>query len=70
MDIAYLVTPFIAWLIAGTIKLGINSWKAKELALSKIGYGGLPSNHAAIVTSMAALIALREGIQHPACESH
>ena len=66
MEIAYLVTPFIAWLIAGTIKLVINSLKAGEFAVSQIGYGGLPSNHTAIVTSMAALIAFREGIHHPA----
>jgi acid phosphatase family membrane protein YuiD len=31
-----------------------------------IGYGGLPSNHSAIVSSIAALIALREGLSHPA----
>jgi acid phosphatase family membrane protein YuiD len=31
-----------------------------------IGYGGSPSNHSAIVSSMAALIALTEGIGHPA----
>ena len=66
MDIAYLVTPFITWLIAGTTKLVINSLKAGKIATSQIGYGGLPSNHSAIVSSMAALIALREGIQHPA----
>ena len=31
-----------------------------------IGYGGLPSNHSAIVSSVATLIALKEGIGHPA----
>ena len=31
-----------------------------------VGYGGLPSNHSAIVSSTAALIALREGMGHPA----
>ena len=31
-----------------------------------IGYGGLPSNHSAIVSSTAALIAFKEGLAHPA----
>jgi len=47
-------------------KFIINSIKAKQFAFDLIGYGGLPSNHNAIVSSMAALIALKEGIGHPA----
>jgi hypothetical protein len=66
MDYSYLLTPFIAWLIAGSLKFAINSLRAGKLAFGLIGYGGLPSNHSAIVSSMAALIALKEGIQHPA----
>ena len=66
MDYAYVLTPFLAWLFAGVSKFLINSIKAKKLAFGLIGYGGLPSNHSAIVSSMAALIALREGIAHPA----
>lgn len=65
-DMAYLLTPFFAWLVAGTAKFSINSIRAKSLAFEQIGYGGLPSNHSAIVSSMAFLIALREGIAHPA----
>jgi acid phosphatase family membrane protein YuiD len=66
MDYAYAVTPFLAWLTAGCLKFLINSLKARRWALGQIGYGGLPSNHSAIVASTAALIALREGIGHPA----
>ena len=66
MSIDYLITPFLAWLVAGISKFLINSLKAKQLAFGLIGYGGLPSNHSAIVTSMAALIAFKEGIGHPA----
>lgn len=62
----YLVTPFAAWLVAGGIKFAINSVRGKQLAFGLIGYGGLPSNHSAIVTSMAALIAMKEGVAHPA----
>ena len=66
MDLAYAVTPFLAWLTAGSLKFIINSLRARRWAFGQIGYGGLPSNHSAIVASTAALIALREGIDHPA----
>lgn len=66
MDYSYAVVPFLAWFVAGISKFLINSIKAKQLAFGLIGYGGLPSNHSAIVSSMAAFIALKEGIEHPA----
>lgn len=62
----YALTPLLAWLVAGGMKFVINSIKARQLAFGQIGYGGLPSNHSAIVSSMAALIAFEEGLDHPA----
>lgn len=66
MDFSYALVPFLAWLAAGTLKFIINSAKAGQWAFGLIGYGGLPSTHSAIVSSTAALVALREGIDHPA----
>ncbi|MBV6325664.1 divergent PAP2 family protein [Duganella violaceipulchra] len=66
MDIAYLVTPLITWITVGPIKFLINSAKARKWAFKLVGNGGFPSNHSAVVSSMATLIALREGIGHPA----
>lgn len=66
MDFSYALTPFLAWLVAGTLKFIINSVKSGQWAFGLIGYGGLPSTHSAIVSSTTALIALREGIDHPA----
>lgn len=66
MEYIYLITPFAAWLVAGITKFTVNSIKAKQLAFGLIGYGGLPSNHSAIVSSMVFLIAFKEGITHPA----
>ena len=66
IDSSYLITPFLAWLIAGILKFIINSIKAKKLALELVGYGGLPSNHSAIVSSTAALIAFNEGFHSAA----
>ncbi len=66
MDYSYALTPPLAWLVAGLLKFAINSVKAGQPAFGLIGYGGLPSNHSAIVSSTAALIAFKEGIGHPA----
>lgn len=66
MDISYIITPFIAWFIAGSSKFAINSMKAKSAAFKQIGYGGFPSNHTTIVTSIAWLIAIKEGLESPA----
>jgi hypothetical protein len=66
MDYSYLLCPFIAWLTAGGLKFVINSLIAKKPAFGLIGYGGLPSNHSAIVSCMATLIAFKEGFNHPA----
>lgn len=66
MDIAYLVTPLLTWVTVGPIKFLINSAKARQWAFNLVGNGGFPSNHSAVVSSMATLIALREGIGHPA----
>lgn len=66
MHLAYALTPFAAWLVAGGMKFVINSLRAGRPAFNLIGYGGLPSNHSAIVSSMCTLIALREGLDSPA----
>jgi len=66
MDISYIITPFVAWFIAGTLKFAINSLKARNAAFKQIGYGGFPSNHTTIVTSIACLIGMKEGVESPA----
>lgn len=66
MDLAYVITPFVAWFVAGVLKFLINSWRSGRAAVQLVGYGGMPSNHSTIVSSMAALIAFREGVGHPA----
>lgn len=66
MDFAYLLTPFITWIVVGPIKFLINSARKRRWAFDLVGNGGFPSNHSSVVVSMATLIALREGIGHPA----
>jgi len=62
----YLITPFFTWLVCGITKFVVNCLKEKRLAFDLIGYGGMPSNHSAIVSSMASLIAFKDGIDTPA----
>ncbi|MGX4641907.1 divergent PAP2 family protein [Massilia sp. SYSU DXS3249] len=66
MDFAYLITPFLTWMVVGPIKFLITSVRQRRWAFNLVGNGGFPSNHSSVVTSMATLIALREGIDHPA----
>jgi len=65
MTYSYILTPFIAWAIAGSVKFILNSLRAKKRAFALIGYGGMPSNHTAIVCSMVSLIACKQGLQSP-----
>ena len=66
MDFTYLITPFLTWAVVGPIKFLISSARQRRWAFNLVGNGGFPSNHSSVVTSMATLIALREGIDHPA----
>lgn len=66
MSLSYVATPFLAWLVAGSLKFGINTLRSGNPAFGLIGYGGFPSNHSSIVSSMCALIAFQEGMGHPA----
>jgi acid phosphatase family membrane protein YuiD len=66
MELIYLVAPVLTWTVVGPIKFLINSARQRRWAFNLVGNGGFPSNHSAVVTSMATLIALREGMGHPA----
>lgn len=66
MDFAYLITPVLTWMVVGPIKFLITSVRQRRWAFNLVGNGGFPSNHSSVVSSMATLIALREGIGHPA----
>jgi acid phosphatase family membrane protein YuiD len=66
MELVYLVTPVLTWMVVGPIKFLITSVRQRRWAFSLVGNGGFPSNHSSVVTSMATLIALREGMGHPA----
>jgi uncharacterized protein len=65
MDYSYLIVPFLSWFVAGVFKFIINTFISRRLAFDLVGYGGMPSNHSAIISSIAALIAFKEGFDSP-----
>lgn len=65
MEFGYCITPFVAWFFTGIIKFITNSIREKQFAFKNVGYGGFPSNHTSIVTSMASLIGFQNGIDNP-----
>ncbi len=66
MHCNYWIMPGLAWLSAGLCKFLINCLRERRWAVDLIGYGGMPSNHATIVSSMAMLVGLREGFDSAA----
>lgn len=59
----YIMVPIIAWLIAQTLKVIIESIKEKKFKFSRIiGNGGMPSGHAAIVSSLAVVTLMNDGV--------
>ena len=54
----------ITWLANGSIKFIINSLLYKNNGLKLIGYGGFPSTHTAIVSSLFFYTGMTEGIEN------
>lgn len=61
----YVIAPFFAWFVAGSVKFLINSLRAHRWAFDLIGYGGLPSTHTSIVSCAVVLVWIREGANNP-----
>lgn len=58
-----MVTMF-AWLLAQSMKLVIDKIRYKKVDFTRlVGAGGMPSSHSAFVTSLAAAIAFKHGLQ-------
>lgn len=61
MNLFALTIPLVAWVIGGSVKFLMNSVRARRFAFDLIGYGGMPSNHATIVTAPLVYVFLRNG---------
>lgn len=62
---AYIIAPFVGWVIAGGLKFLVNCVVARRAAFDRIGMGRLPSTHASIVCSTAMIVGLRDGFMAP-----
>ena len=60
----FILMPFIAWVTSGSLKFIINSIRFGD-ARKRIGYGGLPSTHTAILSSTVFLSGFSEGFNTP-----
>lgn len=65
MSGVYAVLPLIAWLCSGCMKFAINYIRFGREARSRIGNGGFPSTHTAVVSSAVMLIGFEEGFNTP-----
>jgi hypothetical protein len=61
----YLILPLLAALIAQTAKFFIKSNHEKISFKIVTSYSGMPSGHAALVTSLVTIIGLEQGILSP-----
>ena len=63
----YILLPFVAWFVSGSLKFLINALKQKSFRDAKklIGYGGLPSTHTTIISSAVFLNGFSEGFFQP-----
>lgn len=61
----YVLMPFFAWCVAGFVKYVINYIRFGKEAKALIGYGGFPSTHTTIMSSVVFLTGFREGFATP-----
>ena len=61
----YVLMPFLAWGTAGCLKFVINYLRFGKRAKSLIGYGGFPSTHTTIMSSVVFLAGFQEGFATP-----
>ncbi|WP_134703720.1 divergent PAP2 family protein [Ammoniphilus sp. YIM 78166] len=61
----YAILPMLAWLFSGCMKFAINYIRFGKEAKSRIGNGGFPSTHTAVVSSAVMLIGFKEGFNTP-----
>ncbi|WP_028128662.1 divergent PAP2 family protein [Selenomonas sp. AE3005] len=61
----YVLIPFLSWCIAGCLKFVINCLRFGRKAKSMIGYGGFPSTHTTIMSSVVFFAGFKEGFTTP-----
>ena len=65
INMKYILIPFFAWIVSGILKFTINSLRFGKKARGLIGYGGFPSTHTTILSSVVFLCGFIEGFDTP-----
>lgn len=65
MDYKILITPFIALILAQTLKFVIKSNNTKASLKNLFTYSGMPSGHSALIIATATIIGLELGFSDP-----
>lgn len=66
MQYRYLVVPFATWFFIQLFKLIYDLITTKQFNFKRIlGAGGMPSSHSAVVTALATMIGISQGIESP-----
>lgn len=63
--VPFVIAPFFGWLVAGSLKFAINTFRLRAPAWKQVGYGGMPSTHTTIVSTTALVIGMRAGWNTP-----
>ena len=66
IDVSYIAVCPLAYVLAGTTKLILNSLKEGHIAVRQIGLGGIPSTHTSIASAPVWLILFQDGLATPA----
>lgn len=61
---SFIIILLLSWLINGIIKFIINFVRFRNEALKLVGYGGFPSTHTSIISSMFFYIGFTEGFNN------
>lgn len=65
IDFIYIGLPFAAWGISGCIKFLVNYAKYGNEAKNLIGYGGFPSTHTTVLSSVVFFTGFESGVNTP-----
>ena len=65
MTTLYILAPVVGYLVAGSLKFAINTFKLRQLAFTGIGMGGIPSTHNTIASTTFFTIGFGEGFTAP-----
>lgn len=66
MQYKYIIVPFGVWFFIQLFKLIYDLVTTKKFNFKRIlGAGGMPSSHSAVVTSLATMIGISQGIESP-----